>query len=298
MKNETQYDILLFYKYIDVEDPKILMYEQRTLCEKLGFKGRMIIAHEGMNATLEGTKENIEKYCKKLTSDPRFADTHFKISGGTGDSFPRLSIKVRKDIVSDSFGAQVDVDPRKTTGKRLSGAELHQWLQTKPESFQIVDMRNDYEFRVGHFKGSILPGLKNFRDLPKAKEEISHLKDKTIVTVCTGGVRCEKASGYLIKNGFKDVYQLDGGIVSYMEKYPSQDFVGSLYVFDKRITMHFNDPEKHIPIGKCDICDVSSERYVNCTLDTCHDHFICCQNCENEQSGDHFCSKNCQESNK
>jgi UPF0176 protein len=202
---------------------------------------------------------------------------------------------VRDDIVSNAFPKSAQVDPRQTTGKRLSPEELREWIKHKPESFHIIDMRNDYEFRVGHFEGSLHPGLKNFRDLPEKVNEIAHLKDKTVVPVCTGGVRCEKASGFLIEQGFKDVYQLDGGIVSYMEKYPGEDFKGSLYVFDGRTTMHFNDPQTHTPIGKCGLCGVANETYVNCSLDTCHEHFICCLDCQKEQGGRHFCSKRCQE---
>jgi UPF0176 protein len=119
------------------------------------------------------------------------------------------------------------------------------------------------------------------------------LKDKTVLTVCTGGVRCEKASGYLKREGFKDVYQLDGGIVSYMEKYPGEHFEGSLYVFDNRITMHFNDKEKHNVIGICERCGEKSERYVNCANLACHKHFICCEACASE-NGSSVCSNECQ----
>ncbi len=287
------HEILLFYKYVDIADPHLLMREQRALCERLGLTGRMILATEGINATLEGLKDNTDAYCEVMKADPRFSDIHFKKSDGTGKAFPRLSIKVRKDIVSNSFGELVKVDPRTTTGKRLSPEELHEWFQKKPDSFYIIDMRNDYEFRVGRFKNSLHPGLKNFRDLPQKLEEIAHLKDKVVLPVCTGGVRCEKASGYLVQQGFKDVYQLDGGIVSYMEKYPGQDFEGGLYVFDNRHVMHFDDPATHKAIGTCDLCGASSESYVDCHLNTCHQHFICCEECQKGQGELIFCSEKC-----
>ncbi len=248
MKENEKFEILLFYKYVDIKDPEALKLDQRRLCEDLSLKGRIIVAKEGINATLEGKKENTDKYLSVFLADPRFKDTHIKRSGGTGNAFPRLSIKVRKDLVSDSLPVQVD--PNQVTGKRLSPDELHQWYQNKKGEFYVVDMRNDYEYNVGHFDGSLLPGMKNFRDLPLAKEKIADLKDKTVVTVCTGGVRCEKASGFLVKEGFKDVYQLDGGIVSYMEKYPGEAFKGSLYVFDNRKVMTFDDPSKHTVIGR------------------------------------------------
>src|SRR6185369_5737909 len=115
--------------------------------------------------------------------------------------------------------------PNKLTGKRLKPEELHDWINSDKE-FYIVDMRNGYEHLAGYFKGSILPAMDNFRDLPAFLKQIEHLKNKTVLTVCTGGVRCEKASGYLLANGFSDVYQLDGGIVTYMESYPNEDFLG------------------------------------------------------------------------
>ena len=139
-----------------------------------------------------------------------------------------------------------------------------------------------------------MPRLENFRDVPRVLNELEDLKDKTVLTVCTGGVRCEKASGLLVKNGFEDVYQLDGGIVTYIEKFPAQEFQGSLYVFDNRITTHFDPDDKHVVVGKCDKCGVSCERYVNCKNPECNKHFICCENCT-EENGKSFCGDKCKE---
>ena len=292
MKN-TGYTIILFYKYIHIEDPVALMGTQKAICTKLGLTGRGIIAREGINMTFEGTDENIDMYLENLLSDSRFADTHIKKSEGTGKAFPKLSIKVRKEIVTLGLGEQ-DFSPTEVTGRHLPPEELHAWL-AKGKEFEIVDMRNDYEHALGHFKGSILPPLENFRDLPKVLPTLERLKEKTVLTVCTGGVRCEKASGYLVKQGFKDVYQLDGGIVSYMEKYKNDDFQGKLYVFDNRVGMTFTPDEKRTIIGKCLKCATSSEQYVNCANLMCHRHFICCKNCLSE-SGNAFCTSNCLQS--
>ena len=282
------YTILLFYKYVSISDPQKLADEQRALCEQLHLKGRAIIAYEGINATFEGTTDAIETYCKQLISDSRFTDVHLKKSIGSGKAFPRLNVKVRKEIVTLGLPAEKDVDPRATTGKYLSPEELHQWFASG-KKFKIIDMRNDYEHKVGHFKGSVLPPLHNFRDLPQALKTLEPLKDETVLTVCTGGVRCEKASGYLVKNGFKDVYQLQGGIVSYMEQFeneqkqdlaPAQNFLGSLYVFDDRVTMSYASTKKRPIVGTCEVCQVASERYVNCADDDCHRHFIVCEGCQ------------------
>lgn len=281
--------VILFYKYIHIEEPKKLLYDQKDICMKLFLSGRVIIAHEGINGTLEGTSEDIKKYQDALRSDQRFIDVQFKESRGNGKSFPGLSIKVRNEIVIGHLNDE-DINPNQITGKRLSPEDLHQWFQEKKD-FTIVDMRNEYEQIVGHFKESVLPGMKNFRDLSTVADSLLPLKKKTVLTVCTGGVRCEKASGYLLKKGFENVYQLDGGIVSYMEKFPSQNFVGSLYVFDGRNVIHFDQPEKHTIIGTCAICSSPSERYVNCKDPECHYHFICCEKCA-ETDGSAFCN-NC-----
>jgi UPF0176 protein len=273
------YTIILFYKYTDITDPEKLKLEQKMLCEKLGLKGRMIIACEGINATLEGETEAIAFYMQELTKHKEFADVHFKKSEGNGNAFPKLSIKVRPEIVSGQLGA-LDINPQEVTGKYITAKQLHEWITSKEKEFYIVDMRNDYEQAVGHFEGFVSSGMKHFKDLPDVLPKIAHLKDKTIVTVCTGGVRCEKASGFLVKNGFSDVYQLYGGIVTYMEEYPNEAFQGSLYVFDNRIIMGFNrdDPKRKI-VGTCVVCQKPSEHFINCRDSFCDRHFICCEAC-------------------
>ncbi len=277
----SKFKIILFYKYVTIENPEKLRDEQREVCLKLSLKGRMIIAKEGINATLEGKVEDINRYLDIFLKDKRFADTHIKLSEGTGEAFPKLSIKVRNEIVASGVDG---LDPNKTTGKYLTAEQLHSWIKGKKEFF-IVDMRNDYEQRVGYFENSILSGIENFRDISKLLPKIKHLKGKTIVTVCTGGVRCEKASGFLVKEGFSDVYQLFGGIVTYMEKYPNEDFKGSLYVFDNRLVMGFNmDDQRREIIGRCASCDKPSENYINCSDDFCHRHFICCLDCTDENN--------------
>ena len=314
---ESEYQIILFYKYIHISDPEAVKAREVEVCERLGLKGRCIIASEGINATYEGTAENIERYIYEKENDTEFLNTcpvkdregpqrvsifngiHFKLSSGTGNAFPKLSIKVRKEIVSLHLGT-CDIDPNQITGTHLKPEELHEWLAPskvegiKKKEFYIVDMRNAYEHKVGHFEGSILPPIEKFRDLPKVVEQIKHLKNKTVLTVCTGGVRCEKASGFLITQGFTDVYQLDGGIVSYMEKYPNEDFKGKLYVFDGRVTMGFyTDDSQHEVVGKCDACGEKSENYVNCSNPVCHRHFINCENCISKNEGKAFCPKGC-----
>ena len=281
-----QYQVLLFYKYIDIPDPEQFAIQQRAWCDELNLTGRTLVGKEGINSTLEGTLVNTQEYIQRLSAKTGFHDIHWKKSIGTGTSFSKLSIKVRDEIVATNIDEKDILGPhRNLTGQYLEPSELNKWINSDKQ-FYIVDMRNDYEHQVGHFSGSILPSeLKNFRDLPKILPSISHLKDCTIVTVCTGGIRCEKASGFLLKHGFKDVYQLQGGIVSYMEQFPNQDFVGKLYVFDGRMLVGYNtDSDDHTIVGKCQICGAKSENIVDYTLvnSTQRSHGIVCQQCIDE----------------
>lgn len=269
------YEVLLFYKYIAIEDPNKLATELRALCDKLNLKGRVIVAAEGINGTLEGRIEDTGAFKKEFTKDARFADINIKHSDGNGQLFPKLSVKVRDEIVGTHLPKDL-IRPDLKTAPRLKAEELRQWYENQKD-FVIVDMRNSYEIESGRFVGSVDPGLENSRDLPKAVEKLEPLKNKTIVTVCTGGVRCEKMSAYLLEKGFNNVYQLENGIHTYMEKYPGKDFLGALYTFDARKTMHFGG-ERTI-IGRCKLCGQEAERYVNCSNNTCHKHFIACEVC-------------------
>ncbi len=278
-----------------VENPEKTRDWLRALGEKYHLTGRCIVATEGLNITLEGKTEDTESFIKELEGDLRFLNIHYKRSVGTGSAFPKLSVKVRSELVTGQLGS-CDVDPNQVTGIHLAPEELHQWFKTGKE-FYIVDMRNMYEHQVGHFAGSILPPLENFRDLPKILKEIEHLKNKTVLTVCTGGVRCEKASGYLLTQGFTNVYQLDGGIVSYMEKYPNEHFEGKLYVFDQREVMGFyTDDPKHKIIGRCTMCKVPAEHYADCDRYYCGRHFVMCHDCEKKytnKEGKMYCPQGC-----
>lgn len=279
---KSDYQVLLFYKYTHLADPEQMREFLHTLCIRYELLGRGIVASEGINITLEGKTENTEAFIAELQKDARFDAIHFKRSVGTGTAFRKLSMKVRPELVSAHLGT-CDVNPNEVTGKRCSPELLHAWF-TESKEFYLIDMRNVYEHAAGHFTGSILPPLDNFRDLPKIIKGIKHLKDKTVLTVCTGGVRCEKASGYLITQGFTDVWQLDGGIVSYMEQYPNEHFQGKLYVFDNRVMMGFyTDDPQHTVVGTCEGCAETSERFINCDYAWCGRHFILCEACGESQ---------------
>lgn len=289
---DSKFQVLLYYKYLEILDPEKIREEQKKLCESLNLKGRIIIAKEGINGTVEGRIEDTEKYIELIRKTQEFADISFKKSEGTGNAFPKLSIKIRPEIVA---GRLFDLDPNRVSGQYITAEKLHQWFEEKKE-FYIVDMRNDYEQESGYFEDSILSGIHNFYDLPQVLPKIDHLKNKIIVTVCTGGVRCEKASGFLVQNGFNKVYQLKDGIQAFMEKFPNQYFKGKLYVFDNRLTIGFNtDDPNHEIVGMCKHCHMPSDNYVNCAEDFCHFHYICCTNCYDKETNLPFDKISCKD---
>ena len=281
------HQVLLFYKYITIDNPEALKGWVLERAKALGLTGRVIVAEEGINGTLEGSLENTNIFKDEFLADSRFSDVQVKTSSGTGTAFPKLSVKVRDEIVGTHFDKQ-KVDPRKQTARHLRPEELRAWYESQKD-FVVVDMRNDYEFASGHFKDSINPKLNNPRDLPEALPLLEPLKNKTVLTVCTGGVRCEKMSAMLLSEGFTDVYQLDNGIHGYMEKYPGKDYLGTLYTFDGRLTMDFGGDREIV--GQCFLCGAKTESYVNCADDTCHLHFLACEACQKEEGT--FCSEKC-----
>jgi UPF0176 protein len=288
------HQVLLFYKYVTISDPEQFKLWYKGLCEKHNLTGRTLVAEEGLNGTVEGLVLDTEAFAKELLSDARFSDMQIKRSVGTGKSFPKLSVKVRPEIVGTRYPKEID--PRVYTPKHLSPDELRAWYETQKD-FVVVDMRNSYEFESGHFKNSIDPGMVASRELPekikKIKEAIGDVENRTVLTVCTGGVRCEKMAAYLESTGVKNVYQLDGGMHSYMEKYPGKDFLGTLYTFDERLVMDFGGDRE--VIGKCKRCEVKTEKYQNCANAVCNMLFLICDGCMSSE-GPGFCSEKCEAS--
>ena len=278
-----KYRVLLFYKYTKITDTAVLLEREKSVCSVLNLKGRILISEEGINGTVEGSIEDTEKYIAHLKSDKRFSKgMNIKESEGVGNAFPKLSVKVRKEIVGTQFGEHID--PTKNTGKYLDPSELHKWYRANKD-FLVVDMRNDYELAVGKFDKTFDLDLKNSRDLPAAIEKLKIHKDKTLVTVCTGGVRCEKMSALLLDQGFENVWQLHNGMHAYMEKFPAEDFKGSLYTFDGRVTMHFGDGDgvKREVIGRCVKCSAPSETFYDIHEEGkrigADSHVIMCDDC-------------------
>ncbi|MEM3074501.1 MAG: rhodanese-related sulfurtransferase [Candidatus Pacearchaeota archaeon] len=277
--------ILLFYKFVDIKYPETFRKRHLKLLNILGVKGRVLIAKEGINGSISGSREQIEKYKEELKKDKRFEDITFKEEVGLEHPFRRTKVLVRKEIVA--IGKKIDLNNK---APYISAEELKQ-LYGSGADFVILDARNYYEYEVGKFESAIHLNIKTFREFPQAIRKIENLKDKKIITYCTGGIRCEKASAVLKLNGFKEVYQLKDGIINFAQKFPNTYWVGKCFVFDKRLVSDVNNTGE--TISNCLTCNVSSDLYRNCRNIHCDRLFIQCKKCQESFSG--CCSKECLE---
>jgi UPF0176 protein len=286
------YRILLYYKYVPIEDPEQFAREHLDYCKHLGVKGRILVAAEGINGTLSGTVAETDAYMAHMHADPRFSDMKFKIDEADEHAFRKIFVRHRKEIVTMKL--EDDVDPNELTGTHLPPEQFYEELQK--DDVIVLDGRNYYEYDIGHFRGAIRPDIESFREFPDwIRANLSQHKDKKILTYCTGGIRCEKLSGFLLKEGFKDVAQLEGGIVTYGKdpQVRGRLFDGKCYVFDERISVPINRTEEDIVVGRCHHCGKPEDRYINCTYDFCHNQHISCPECEAEHRG--YCSETCEE---
>lgn len=284
------YKVLLYYKYHDIENPEQFRDEHLEFCNSIGLKGRIIVGYEGINGTVSGTIEQTEKYKEFLHSLEGFEDVWFKEDEADGYTHPRMSIKFRKEIVS--LKLENDFSPNETTGKYLNPKEFKEAILD--ENTVILDTRNDYEYDLGHFKGAIRPDIKSFRELPEwIKENEEMFKDKNVAMYCTGGVRCEKFSGWMLRAGISDkVAQLHGGIDTYGKDpdVKGELWEGSMYVFDDRISVPINHVNPTV-IGKDYFDSTPSERYRNCANPECNKQIFMSE--ENEHKYLRSCCEEC-----
>jgi UPF0176 protein len=288
----NEYRILLYYKYIDIPDPEAFTAEHLQYCKDLGVKGRILIAGEGINGTLSGTVEQTEEYMKHMHANPLFSDLFFKIDESDRHAFKKIFVRHKKELVTLRYDKKLD--PNVDGGKRLKPTEFYDYLHR--DDVIVLDGRSDYEYALGHFKNAIKPDVEVFRDFPKwLRENLAEMKDKPIVTYCTGGIRCEMLTSVLQNEGYKDVYQLDGGIVTYGKdpEVQGRGFDGNCYVFDERISVRINQTDEHVIVGKCHHCGNPTDRYINCADDTCHLQHLVCDECETIRHG--YCSTDCEE---
>lgn len=282
---EKKYSVLLYYCYSKIEDPEDFRVKHHLFCIENNLLGRIIIASEGLNGTVSGLKKDCETYMNHILSDPRFSKTEFKVEDLEENAFKKLNVRVKPEIVNSGL---THIDPNQRTGKYVEPEDFKDMM--KEEDVILVDARSNYEHNVGKFKGAVTLDIENFREFPEKIEQLKKYKDKKIITYCTGGIKCEKASAYLLEEGFENVYQLHGGIIKYGLETDGEDFEGKCYVFDNRITTDVNHKNPTIH-SECYVCNAKTDRMVNCANPNCNKHVPICEKCGWEYEG--ACSEEC-----
>ena len=286
---KKEYSILLYYCYARIDDHEAYREEHHLFCLDHNLRGRVIISPEGLNGTVSGKEADCEAYMAYVRSDERFADTEFKIEASEALAFAKLHVRVKPEIVHSSLR---HINPRERTGTYVEPEEFKELLREPDEDTIILDVRSNYEHDVGRFKNAMTLDIENFREFPERVKELDHLKNKKVVTYCTGGIKCEKASAYLLEQGFENVYQLHGGIIKYGIETGGEDFEGKCYVFDNRITADVNSVNPSI-VSKCHITGVLTDRMINCANPQCNAHIAM-----SEEAGwlmDGCCSDECRQ---
>lgn len=276
--------ILLYYKFTPVKDPEVVKLWQKTLCDSLNLRGRILVSRHGINGTVGGNVEDLKKYIKETKKFEGFRKTVFKWSDGSREDFPRMSVKHRRELVGfknsdDEF--DVNMDGVIDGGDHLKPEEVHAMVEKYGDDVVFFDGRNAHEAKIGKFKNAVVPNTNTSRDFIAELESDKYddIKDKKVISYCTGGIRCEVISAMMKKRGFKEVYQIDGGIVKYGEKYGDDGlWEGALRVFDNRMVMNFSDKAK--TIGECTHCSGKTSNFENCAHMECNDLVLICEDCK------------------
>lgn len=276
--------ILLYYKFTPLKDPEAVKLWQKTLCDSLNLRGRILVSEHGLNGTVGGDIDDLKKYVKQTKQLPGFKNIVFKWSEGEREDFPRMSVKVRRELVgfkNSDDEVQVDENGVVGGGKHLKPKQVHELVEKHGDDVVFFDGRNAHEAKIGKFKDAVVPNTDTSRDFIAELESDKYddIKNKKVVTYCTGGIRCEVISAMMKKRGFKDVYQIDGGIVKYGENYGDDGlWEGSLRVFDDRMTIDFSDNAK--TIGECSHCQGKTSNFENCAHTECNDLVLICEKCK------------------
>ncbi|MDX2066068.1 MAG: rhodanese-related sulfurtransferase [Fimbriimonadaceae bacterium] len=269
------YDILLFYKFAPVAEPGRLQAELLQFGQSRGLRGRVIVASEGINGTISGPRADCDAVREWLARWPEFSDIVYKVDAAEAHAFTRWSVKLRSEIVT--LGD--DVRPWEQTGTHLSPPEFRERLERGDAL--ILDIRNDYEYEAGHFEGAIRPPVQSFREFPEwLAGVLAEAGERPILTYCTGGIRCEKLTAWLVREGVRNVYQLEGGIVEY-GKHPETrgaHWRGQCYVFDERVVVPVGDAPTEL--ARCLHCGAPTDQWLNCAHVDCNRQFACCPACE------------------
>ena len=277
----SPYHVLAFYHLVSIEDPLAEVARHKAFFEGRDATGRIYISHEGINAQLSGAAREAQSYIDWLRSDLRYRDADVKWQGHHENVFPRMTIKVRKELVA--MGVEADLTKR---GEAITPRRWREMLESG-EEITLLDIRNGYEWDLGHFEGSARPTCETFRDFPRLADEVSRKldpKESKVMMCCTGGIRCEYFSALLKERGFEQVYQLEGGIIKYAQEEGGRHFKGKLFVFDDRLAVDVNEEERR-PSGPCHFCAGASDHFFNCANMDCNALFLSCLACLEGQKG-------------
>ncbi|PTM08230.1 MAG: hypothetical protein DA443_08985 [Bacteroidetes bacterium] len=282
------YEVLLYYLFSPIENPQQFCDEHKEFLKELDVLGRVYVSSEGLNGTVAGTPEQMETYREYVRSLPGFAEIEFKTDRCDTLPFPKLTCKVREEIVA----LHVDgLDPAEG-GRHLQPCEWRNVMESG-EEYVMIDVRNNYESEVGHFEGAVRPDVRNFYDFPQWLDEADIPKDKKVLMYCTGGIRCEKFSVLMKQKGWEDVNQLHGGILNYAKEEGGEHFRGKCFVFDDRLVVPVN-PSDLEPVAHCSITGKPADTYLNCANMECNKLFICSEEGARQMEG--CCSEACMES--
>jgi len=273
--------IILYYQFTPISDSESVKLWQKTLTDSLNLRGRILISPHGINGTVGGDLQDLKNYIKATKQFSGFKEIVFKWSEGSREDFPRMSVKVRDEIVAFDAGDELRINESGVVGGgiHLKPKQVHALFESR-DDVVFFDGRNTHEAAIGKFKNAVVPDTRTSRDFIAELDSGKYdgLKNKPIVTYCTGGIRCEILSVLMKNRGFEEVYQMDGGIVKYGEAYGDGGlWEGSLRVFDDRRKVDFTD--RPAIIGECLHCAANTSNYENCALNSCNDLVLICEPC-------------------
>ena len=267
----TEYKNISFYRFMNIESKDFIKEQFYTLCKRLKILGTLIIANEGLNGMLAGSSQSIDKVLSRLF-ELGIKSEDVKISFSEIKPFNRLRIKLKEEIIS--LGNPDKSNPNKNVGKYVEPEDWNKVMEDK--DIILIDARNYYETSIGTFNGALVPDINTFKDFPDFVRRIEYKKDKRIAMFCTGGIRCEKASSYMLQVGFKDVLHLKGGIIQYLATIPEKKskWEGECFVFDNRVAIeHELDVGTYIicnacgePVSKDDVSSKKFKKGIHCPL--------------------------------
>ena len=281
MQQNQNYSVLAYYIFTPIADPHGEVLLHKNFFTNRDAASRIYISEQGINGQLSAIKSDAEAYMEWMHSRPSFQQIKFKIHPYHENVFPRLTIKYRKHLVAYDR----EVDPHKG-GEHVPPEKWAQMLEQEEQKI-LLDVRNEYEWKVGHFEGAELPPCETFRDFEKYAEQLkesTNPKETPVMMYCTGGIRCELYSTILKEKGFEKVYQLEGGVINYGLKHSAKHWLGKLFVFDDRLAIPINE-EKNPIVGTCHHCNAPIENYYNCSNMDCNNLFLCCPACLEQFSG-------------